>query len=129
MGSQAPSVGLIVGVLAALAVGAAVAQGVVLSVESLPVAAAAGLLVGILLGALATVLIGGSDLAPGTRRVAVAATVFAVVALALFLGISSAGIANVTALLAGVGVAAIVGIGSYVYLRDQDAQQVQAVTM
>jgi len=122
-------VGLIVGVLAALAVGAAVAQGVVLSVESLPVAAAAGLLVGILLGALATVLIGGSDLAPGTRRVAVAATVFAVVALALFLGISSAGIANVTALLAGVGVAAIVGIGSYVYLRDQDAQQVQAVTM
>jgi len=129
MGSQAPSVGLIVGVLAALAVGAAVAQGVVLSVESLPVAAAAGLLVGILLGALATVLIGGGDLAPGTRRVAVAATVFAVVALALFLGISSAGIANVTALLAGVGVAAIVGIGSYVYLRDQDAQQVQAVTM
>jgi hypothetical protein len=129
MGSQATSVGLALGVLTTLVAVVAIVQGIVLSVESLPVAAAAGILAGALVGGIATIFVGGSALDPVPHRTAVAATLLGAIALVLFLGISSAGIANTTALLVGVGVGGVVAIGSYLYLRDRDAQNVKAVTM
>lgn len=129
MASQATIVGVIAGILTAAVVGWAVTQGVVLSVESTPLGAVTGIMAGLGVGAIAVIAVGGGDLPPGPRRTASAIALFAIVGLVLYLAVSSAGVANTVSMLVGVAVGALVGLGTYLYLRDKDAQQVQAVTM
>jgi hypothetical protein len=128
MDSQAPTVGALAGVATALLVAGAVETGLILSVESLPVAVSIGVLAGLGIGAVALLAV-ADRVESRTRHRSVAAGLFAWIALVLVLAVSSVGIANTTALLAGVAVGALVAIGSYVWLRQQDSGRVRAVTM
>lgn len=129
MASQGTNVAVVAGVVTTAAVGAAVAEGVVLSIESVFLAVATGVLAGLGVGAVVLLVAAGDQVRPGKRHVAIGAGLFAWIALALFLVVSSVGVENEMALLAGVAVGAVVGIGVYVYIRDQDSRRVQAVTM
>lgn len=129
MSAQAPLTGTIAGVVVALLVGLAIIMGFVLSVESVVVGAAIGVLAGVGVGAVVVFAVGTADVPQGTRTVTTALGGFAWIALVLTFAISSTGIANMTALLAGIAVGALVGIASYFYLREQDSRNVNAVTM
>lgn len=129
MGSQAPYVAVAVGVVTTLAVAVAVLEGIVLSIDSVPVGIAIGVLAGLALGGLVLFVAAGGREGVGQRRVGVGAALFGAVGLVVYFAAGLANLEGLTALAVGVAVGAVAGLGAYAWLRERDSRQVQAVTM
>lgn len=129
MSTQAAYAAVAVGVVTTLAVGFAVLEGVVLSIDSLPVAAGIGVLAGLALGGAVLFVAAGGREGIGRRRVGIGAALFGVVGLLVFFAAGLANLEGMTALAVAVAVGAVAGIGAYAWLREQDSRKVQAVTM
>lgn len=127
--AQASYLALAAGVLTALVAGIAIAQEIVLSISSFPVAMLAGVLVGAVVGGLLLVFTAGRSTPDLHRHLATSSTLFGVIALAIFVGASSADVANATSMIAGVAVGAVVALGVLFWLRENSSRQVNAVTM
>lgn len=124
---RAPYVALAVGILTALVAGIVVAEGMVLSVDSVPVGMVTGVLVGAVLGGLALIALADRSTPDVARHVATGSLLFGAIALVIFLGASTANVANATSIVVGVVVGAIVGFGVFYYLREQSSRQVTAI--
>jgi ABC-type Mn2+/Zn2+ transport system permease subunit len=124
---RAPYVALAVGILTALVAGIAIAEGMVLSVDTAPVAMVAGVLVGAILGGLTLVALADRSTPDVARHVATGLLLFGAIGLVIFLGASTANVSNSTSLVVGVVVGGIVGFGVFYYLRENAQRQVTAI--
>lgn len=126
---RAPYFAVAAGLVVTLAVGLAIAEGVVLSVSSMPVSMLAGLLAGSLAFGVVLIATAGRRTPTVQRQLALAAAILGVVGLVVFLGASSMNVSNAISMAAGLGVGGLLALATFLYLRHQDSDQVKAVTM
>lgn len=124
---RAFTLAVVAGVVALVAVAAAVAGGMVLSVDSAPVSLATGVFAGALVGAIALLLTADRSTPDVYRHAATGLGLFGTTALGIFLGASTAGVANTTAMAVGAVVGAVLGVGVFYRLRENASRQVTAI--
>lgn len=124
---RAPYIALVVGILTVLAAGTAIAQGMVLSIDTVPVAMVTGVLVGAVVGGIVLVGLADRSTPDVARHVATGSLLFGAVGLVIFLGASTANVSNGASLVAGVVVGGVVGFGVFYWLRENAQRQVTAI--